>query len=308
MRPGRADRVRRRVGGPARDRGPVERGRGASPPGASGGPPEGRGSALPARLGVALVGLPAVALLLALPAPLFMVVLALLAAVGAGELLRASGGGAGAVASAGAAASALVAALSALDREASAAALAVAALGLLAALSRADGRRASLLWWAAGLLYVGVGLAHAPLIRMEPEGQRWLLVLLAGVFATDTGAYAVGRPLGRRLLAPRLSPGKTWEGTAGGLVCGALAVLAAAAALDLPAAGGEAVGRAQLAQAALAIPAAALAGDLLASAIKRRLGRKDFSRLLPGHGGLLDRMDSLLLAAPTLYLLVAWSM
>ena len=288
----------------------MERGRRAPTPGVPGTPPPpgaAPGGALAARLGVALVGLPAVALLLALPAPLFVVALALLAALGTAELLRAAGGGPATIALAGAASAACVTALAALDRGASAAALAVSALALLAALRASGGRRAPALWAAAGLLYVGVGLGHAPLIRMEPEGQRWLLVLLAGVFATDTGAYAVGRPLGRHLLAPRLSAGKTWEGAAGGLAAGVAATLGAAWALDLPAAGGEALARSELAAAALAIPAAAQAGDLLASAIKRRLGRKDFSRLLPGHGGLLDRMDSLLIAGPTLYLFLAWA-
>ena len=253
------------------------------------------------------MGLPAVALLLALPAPPFVIAVALLAAVGAGEIVRAADGGAGAIVSAGAASAALAAALPHVDRGASAVAIAAGALALIAALRAADGRRASLLWWGAGLLYAGVGLGHAALIRMEPEGQRWLLVLLAAVFATDTGAYAVGRPLGRRLIAARLSAGKTWEGAAGGLLAGAVATLAAAWALDLPVAGGDRLMPPELALLALALPVSAHGGDLLASAIKRRLGRKDFSRLLPGHGGLLDRVDSLVLAGPILYWLSAWA-
>ncbi len=289
----------------------MERGRGASlirdstprPP-ARGARP---GSSLRPRLAVALVGLPAVALLLALPAPPFVVALALLAAVGAGELLRAAGSGPGAIVSAGAFSAALVAGLPYVDQGASAAAVAAGALTLIAVLRTAHGRRASLLWWGVGLLYVGVGFAHAALIRMEPEGQRWLLVLLAAVFATDTGAYAVGRPLGRRLIAPRLSAGKTWEGAVGGLVAGAAATLAAVWALDLSIAGARAV-RPELVLLALGLPVSAHGGDLLASAIKRRLGRKDFSRLLPGHGGLLDRVDSLLLAGPVLYWTLAWAM
>ncbi len=274
----------------------MERGRAAFPP----------QGALRARLGVALIGLPALAALLALPDRAFLVALVLLAAVGAGELLRAAGGGAGVIASAAGASSALAAGLSSVDRGASAAALAVCVLVLAAALRAPASRRVSVLWWAAGVLYVGVLLVHVVLLRMEPEGQRWLVVLLAAVFATDTGAYAVGRPLGRHALAPQLSAGKTWEGAVGGLLAGALATLGAAWVLDLAGDGGASL-LPELAAVALALPVAAHGGDLLASAIKRRLGRKDFSRLLPGHGGLLDRMDSILLAGPTLYWLLVWA-
>ena len=120
------------------------------------------------------------------------------------------------------------------------------------------------------------------------EGQAWLVVLLAATFATDTGAYATGRLFGRHKMAPSISPGKTWEGAVGGLIAGALAVIAATRVLDAP------PSIPALAAIALALPAVSEVGDLVESAVKRRLGVKDMSQLLPGHGGLMDRLDSIL--------------
>ena len=131
-------------------------------------------------------------------------------------------------------------------------------------------------------------------------GQRWLIVLLGVTFATDTGAYAVGRLIGRHPLAPRISPAKTREGAIGGFLAGA------GAAVVLPIALGLDTGAVLIAAIAVTLPIAAQAGDLLESALKRRIGVKDSSGLLPGHGGLLDRMDSQLLAAPLLYWTLQW--
>jgi phosphatidate cytidylyltransferase len=101
-------------------------------------------------------------------------------------------------------------------------------------------------------------------------------------------------------MAPSISPGKTWEGAAGGLLAGALAAVALTRFFEEP------PGPLVVAALALALPVAGELGDLLESAVKRRLGVKDMSRLLPGHGGLMDRLDSLLVTAPTLYWLVRW--
>ena len=147
------------------------------------------------------------------------------------------------------------------------------------------------------------------MLRGEPEGQRWLIVLLGVTIATDTGAYAVGKWLGRHPLAPRISPGKTREGAVGGFLAGAAAGAALPLALNLDI---EAVTIAAIAlllpiaAIALLLPIAAQGGDLLESALKRRVGVKDSSGLLPGHGGLLDRMDSQLLAGPLLYWILQW--
>jgi phosphatidate cytidylyltransferase len=182
--------------------------------------------------------------------------------------------------------------------------LVVVALLLTLAL-RPSGERGSLgesipAWWLVAVLYPAVLGASLVLIRAFPDGQRWLLILLAADFATDTGAYAVGRLFGRHLMAPAISPKKTWEGAAGGVAFGALAAAVLPLVLDVSL---QPAGRVLF---ALGLPAAALVGDLLESALKRRIDVKDMSHLLPGHGGLLDRLDSLLLAGPLLYWVLRW--
>jgi phosphatidate cytidylyltransferase len=118
----------------------------------------------------------------------------------------------------------------------------------------------------------------------------WLILAIAATWAADVGAYAVGSLFGRRKVAPRLSPGKTWEGTFGGVGAAALAVLGISALFGL--------GRPEAAVAAVTIGPAAFAGDLLESWLKRRAGVKDSGTLFPGHGGMLDRIDSLIAVAP----------
>jgi phosphatidate cytidylyltransferase len=141
-----------------------------------------------------------------------------------------------------------------------------------------------------GLLYLGSigdrGAAHA-----TATGYRvWLLLAIGPTWAADVGAYAVGSLWGRRKIVPRISPGKTWEGTFGGFGAAALAVLGIAALFGL--------GRPEAAVAAVTIGPAAFAGDLLESWLKRRAGAKDSGTLFPGHGGMLDRIDSLVAVAP----------
>jgi phosphatidate cytidylyltransferase len=153
---------------------------------------------------------------------------------------------------------------------------------------------------AVAALYAG-WLGHYMLLtRRFDNGLRWFLVLLLGAFATDTGAYAVGRLFGQHKMAPRVSPAKTWEGAAGGLAGAVAAVWALIALLGLRGAPWQA------ALLGLAVGVAAEIGDLAESLMKRRLGTKDMSHLLPGHGGVLDRLDSLLFAGPVLYFFVRW--
>lgn len=146
------------------------------------------------------------------------------------------------------------------------------------------------------LVYLGLLGASLVLVRDLPQGREWFFVILLGTFATDTGAYAVGRAIGRHRLAPRISPKKTREGAVGGLIAGALAVLALNALFDT----GEAWSA--VLPLALALPFAAEVGDLFESWMKRRMGVKDASGLLPGHGGFLDRLDSVLFTMP-----LAWA-
>ena len=178
------------------------------------------------------------------------------------------------------------------------AALAVALLAgwwlsfaLLAAAALLVGRRFG--WWAAaGIPYAGVGGLALLWLRLAPAaGLRDAVFLIAVIWATDTGAYLAGRVIGGARLAPRISPGKTWSGACGGLAAAAIAgwLLAGLDPKALPA--------------ALALSLVAQAGDLLESAIKRKLGVKDSGRTIPGHGGLFDRLDGFLAAAPLAALL-----
>jgi phosphatidate cytidylyltransferase len=131
------------------------------------------------------------------------------------------------------------------------------------------------------------------LVRLHGDGAlgaKLAFTLLVVVWAADVGAYAFGRMLGRTKLAPAVSPGKTWEGVTGGLLTAGIAAAAAAPWLDLPA------GR--LAALGVATALISVLGDLTQSMFKRNVGLKDSGKLLPGHGGVLDRIDSLTSAVP----------
>lgn len=134
------------------------------------------------------------------------------------------------------------------------------------------------------LLVLGVLHAHAPI------GPQLTLLALALVWAADVGAYAVGRLVGRVKLAPSVSPGKTWEGVIGGVALAALTAWGGSRLLDLPAASLLAVG--------VATALVSVVGDLTVSMLKRNVGIKDSGRLLPGHGGVMDRIDGLIAAVP----------
>jgi len=145
---------------------------------------------------------------------------------------------------------------------------------------------------AFGVLYVGLPMVALLWLRAQPGGREVMLFLVFVIWASDIGAFLVGRLLRGPKLAPRLSPGKTWSGAVGGLV----AVLLVALAMTPHRYG-----------LALALGAICQAGDLLESAIKRHVGVKDSGHLIPGHGGLLDRLDGLLAAAPVAALVMLWS-
>jgi phosphatidate cytidylyltransferase len=149
----------------------------------------------------------------------------------------------------------------------------------------------------AGLVYIPLLLSVLPRIKAEraDHGAAWLLLVIAIPFVADGAAYIAGRLLGRHKLYPSVSPGKTWEGAAGGLA-GSVGAVLAIRAIALPQ---LALGHALAA--ALIASVAGQAGDLFESALKRAAGVKDSGRLLPGHGGMLDRIDALLFAAPVAY-------
>ena len=150
---------------------------------------------------------------------------------------------------------------------------------------------------AAGIPYLGVPLVALVWLRgSDAVGRYDVLFVVFVVWASDIGAYAVGRLAGGPKLAPSISPGKTWSGAVGGLVI-AMAVGEIAAQAMVPGPTWRAAGVAGL------LGVASVCGDLLESWIKRRFGVKDSGTLIPGHGGLLDRLDGLLAAAPTAALL-----
>ena len=138
--------------------------------------------------------------------------------------------------------------------------------------------------------------AGAPLATWLDGGRGGLLAAVLVVWANDTGAYAAGKTLGRRPFATHVSPKKTWEGTVGGIAAAIVAGIALAAALGATPVVGAVLG--------IAVAATAILGDLAESVLKRAAGAKDSGSLIPGHGGMLDRVDSLLFAAPAAWLVI----
>lgn len=172
--------------------------------------------------------------------------------------------------------------------------LAIAAAWWLAALlwlvlaPAQGGPRSAALAGFAVLVPAAVGLGR--LVALEPDGQVLLLFLLVLIAAADIGAYFGGRAFGRNKLAPQVSPNKTWEGFWAGTVAAAGAALAGGWLLAKPLLPWLVV--------CIAVALASVVGDLAESMFKRQAGLKDSSALLPGHGGVLDRLDSLSAAGP----------
>lgn len=174
------------------------------------------------------------------------------------------------------------------------AAAASLAIGAVAAGIGASYRGSALvggMWAAGGVIYAGVAFFGPALLRRDAGLGFVAFVFLAlTVWATDTCAFAVGRAIGGPLLWPQVSPNKTWSGALGGLAGGVAGGTLVAYA--------DGLGRlAAVGVIALVLSALAQAGDLLESAIKRHFGAKDTSQLIPGHGGLMDRLDGFLVAA-----------
>jgi len=181
---------------------------------------------------------------------------------------------------------------------------------------------ASALFWlllAPAWLHRGVGagarltLSAAGIVVLVPTGMAVLtlppdrlLLLLGLVWIADTAAYFAGRAFGRRLLAPTISPGKTWEGVAGAVAATLIyAIICAVPGAPFAERVRDAAWIPYLGGAVL-LCALSIVGDLFESALKRRAGVKDSGRLLPGHGGILDRIDSMTSSLPLAALLLAW--
>jgi len=168
---------------------------------------------------------------------------------------------------------------------------AVLAGGVLAAFPRRYPAPNPPFWAAGGVIYAGVGMLGPALLRNDAElGFVGLLFLFATVWSTDIFAYFAGRAIGGPLLWPQLSPNKTWAGALAGLAGGVAAgtLVAYASGVGSPAVAGVL---------ALVLSVLAQGGDLFESAVKRRFGAKDTGNLIPGHGGVMDRLDGFLVAA-----------
>ncbi len=174
---------------------------------------------------------------------------------------------------------------------------------------------AALAWWVVALLWVlfaprraaawSAGLAGVlalvpawvAMVRLRvdvPRGEQWVLFALCLVWAADIGAYVAGRSFGRVKLAPLVSPGKTWEGVAGGLLFAALVAFGGSRWFAVPVQ--------QFVPLCLVVIGFSIVGDLTESLLKRFAGLKDSGTLFPGHGGVMDRIDSLTSAVPVLLL------
>jgi len=156
---------------------------------------------------------------------------------------------------------------------------------------------------SAGLLpvvYIGLALGALAAVRAAPGGREAVLLLMAAIVVSDSAQYYTGRALGRRRLAPSISPKKTVEGAVGGLVFGTIAFAAAGRSVF------PATPLVLLTLVGASIAALGIVGDLFESLLKRSAGVKDSSGLIPGHGGVLDRIDSWLFAAPVYYVFVRY--
>jgi phosphatidate cytidylyltransferase len=162
----------------------------------------------------------------------------------------------------------------------------------LALRAQLGGRLAAAVAGFLVLVPAGIGLSH--LVTLQPHGQLLLLYLLVLIAAADVGAYFGGRTFGRRKLAPHVSPGKTWEGFVAGMLAAGTVAVAGAFMFDMPF-------WPWLILCEL-VALVSVVGDLTESMFKRHVGLKDSGKLLPGHGGVLDRIDSLTAAAPTFLL------
>ena len=170
-----------------------------------------------------------------------------------------------------------------------AAAVACVAIGAFAVAAAAPPNARG--WIALGVLYAGAMLVAPVVLRSDPhEGFLAIVFLFAVVWATDIVAYFAGRAVGGPKLAPRVSPNKTWAGALGG-ACGAVIAAATVAAAAKPGHGTA------LVLVGLGLSVASQVGDLFESAVKRRYGAKNAGQLIPGHGGLMDRLDGFIAAA-----------
>ena len=158
-------------------------------------------------------------------------------------------------------------------------------------------------WTIAGILYVGWLLSYFVALRGLDDGRNWVFFALFATFGSDTAAFFLGRALGRHHLVPSISPGKTWEGAIGGIF-GAIMI---SLLFTLPTPLGLPLSYWQAILLGLLVSIFGQLGDLVESLLKRNMGVKDSGKLLPGHGGFLDRIDSIVFAGIVIYYYVIWA-
>ncbi|OGO43105.1 MAG: hypothetical protein A2137_07800 [Chloroflexi bacterium RBG_16_58_8] len=173
----------------------------------------------------------------------------------------------------------------------------VLSLVLLVFLPKKEGLFTGWAWMMGGIFYVGWLLGILVSLRID-AGRNWVLLALFATFGSDTAAYFIGRAIGKHKMAPQISPSKTWEGAIAG-VFGAVIV---SLLFKLPAPWELPIGYGEVIILGMLISVFGQFGDLAESLLKRNTGAKDSGRLMPGHGGLLDRMDSVVFAGAVVYL------
>jgi phosphatidate cytidylyltransferase len=157
-----------------------------------------------------------------------------------------------------------------------------------------------------GVLYLGWIGAYLISLRSLPDGMWWVLLVLPAVWLADGGAYFIGKAFGRHHMSPRLSPKKTWEGYLGGILVATLGSALLAYFWSNLAGPGTSVTVLNGAVLGLILSVVTVLGDLGASMVKRQVGVKDSSKILPGHGGVFDRIDSWLWAGVIGYYMIIW--
>ena len=166
-------------------------------------------------------------------------------------------------------------------------------------------------WTIAGALYVGWMLSYWLNLRGLEDGRNWVYLAMLTTFANDTSAYFIGRARGRHKMAPAISPAKTWEGAIGGLVgaiIGAVVVAMALRPISARLGAPFAFRYWQIIVMGILVSVFAQLGDLVESLLKRQMEVKESGNLLPGHGGVLDRFDSLIFVGAVVYYYVVWVM
>ncbi len=159
-------------------------------------------------------------------------------------------------------------------------------------------------WIIVGALYVGWMLSYWLTLRGLEDGRNWVYLAMLTTFANDTGAYFIGRARGKHKLAPAISVGKTWEGAIGGLICAILGAMVIVTVLNLISP--FTFKYWQIVLLGFVVSLFAQLGDLVESLLKRNMGVKESGNLLPGHGGILDRFDSLIFVGAVVYYYVIW--